>query len=732
MFKKIAVLTLAVLLGIVYAVDLGNPKRQKISREKVNDMTSFSPKLPYAGVQSPSFDFSRNGYGWCLSTSRKIQVNNDAVYGTMLGAIYRQDHTSGSGAIGGMIGAWNGALGADFEGYAQNIYSSSIYQTGDGKPGGRYPYSCGFINGYFFGVFNDMDNGPDGSGIAETSQPMFSVADATYGWDISFWSAPKRVEATEGGATVPAAWTGNGDVVYDPVSGYYYWTQIWNETLENLTNAIADVVVGRSLTPGNPDSWVWTDYNDLRFDGTDDTNGVTAFGDVYAAYCKDEEGVGTGYGIILANTNDVDDYAPNSSGDDALQNGKISWLYTTNWGGDDGSGDWAPNWIGPGDGKFFQLEGKDIFDWYGEQIITRDSIGVDEFGNIVWDTTEVITIDDPSIQWNLSAVATENNNVHLLIKVWPATLDAPDSYYLYTDNGLRGGTYHLKGHISDTGVTWGKANRVASWVNFYKYLIGEQDDFEYKYYNGVNLSIGYAGMVNDQEVIYASWLDMPESRAVLSPYGALEGNAIYYDDIYVNVSSDGGWSWDYTKENEILWDVIDGDSIYTYEYYGTNISKTTTVHEDSWTCASYGTITDDQLTFYGGHQVWDPETLTVPEDDDFACYRQYLKAWKITGTIPVGIEAEEVSLAKDFTLYQNYPNPFNPATEIRFSIQNDANIKLAVYNTKGELVSNLKNEKMVKGLHTVNFDASKFNSGVYFYKLSVDGRAETKKMVLTK
>ncbi|HXK50490.1 MAG TPA: T9SS type A sorting domain-containing protein, partial [Clostridiales bacterium] len=86
----------------------------------------------------------------------------------------------------------------------------------------------------------------------------------------------------------------------------------------------------------------------------------------------------------------------------------------------------------------------------------------------------------------------------------------------------------------------------------------------------------------------------------------------------------------------------------------------------------------------------------------------------------------------NFNLEQNYPNPFNPVTEIRFSINNDANVKLAVYNIKGELVSNLKNEKMVKGLHTVNFDASNLNSGVYFYKLSVDGMAETKKMVLTK
>jgi len=108
-----------------------------------------------------------------------------------------------------------------------------------------------------------------------------------------------------------------------------------------------------------------------------------------------------------------------------------------------------------------------------------------------------------------------------------------------------------------------------------------------------------------------------------------------------------------------------------------------------------------------------------------------MKVWKITGT-GTGIEAEQVSMIKDFTLEQNYPNPFNPSTEIKFALQNDSKVKLSVFNTKGELVANLKNEKMLKGSHSVNFDASGLYSGVYFYKLNVNGRADTRKMVLTR
>ncbi|MFO7810587.1 MAG: T9SS type A sorting domain-containing protein, partial [Candidatus Delongbacteria bacterium] len=79
-----------------------------------------------------------------------------------------------------------------------------------------------------------------------------------------------------------------------------------------------------------------------------------------------------------------------------------------------------------------------------------------------------------------------------------------------------------------------------------------------------------------------------------------------------------------------------------------------------------------------------------------------------------------------------YPNPFNPSTEIKFNLANSADVKLTVFNARGQAVMNLKDEKMSKGLHTVNFDACSLNSGVYFYKLEANGRSETKKMVLMK
>jgi hypothetical protein len=82
-------------------------------------------------------------------------------------------------------------------------------------------------------------------------------------------------------------------------------------------------------------------------------------------------------------------------------------------------------------------------------------------------------------------------------------------------------------------------------------------------------------------------------------------------------------------------------------------------------------------------------------------------------------EDDDYVLPKTATLYQNYPNPFNPATEINFTLKQTQNVNLSVFNSKGELVQTLFVGKKNKGLHSTRFDASRLNSGIYFYKLTV-------------
>lgn len=92
-------------------------------------------------------------------------------------------------------------------------------------------------------------------------------------------------------------------------------------------------------------------------------------------------------------------------------------------------------------------------------------------------------------------------------------------------------------------------------------------------------------------------------------------------------------------------------------------------------------------------------------------------------------------------MYQNYPNPFNPTTKIRFAISRDAlnaswkdtrSVSLRVYDVVGREVATLVNEQLQPGTYEVEWDGSKYSSGVYFYKLVTDGFSDTKKMVLIK
>ena len=84
------------------------------------------------------------------------------------------------------------------------------------------------------------------------------------------------------------------------------------------------------------------------------------------------------------------------------------------------------------------------------------------------------------------------------------------------------------------------------------------------------------------------------------------------------------------------------------------------------------------------------------------------------------------------SLEQNYPNPFNPTTNIKFDIPKLTNVKIIIYNALGKELTSLVNEKLSAGSYEVDWNASNYASGVYFYKLETEEFTNTKKMVLLK
>lgn len=88
------------------------------------------------------------------------------------------------------------------------------------------------------------------------------------------------------------------------------------------------------------------------------------------------------------------------------------------------------------------------------------------------------------------------------------------------------------------------------------------------------------------------------------------------------------------------------------------------------------------------------------------------------------------STITSFQLHANYPNPFNPETIISFSVPEQSEVSLIVYNTLGEVVRVLVNRTMAAGTHSVVFHGTGLPSGVYFYEMVAKGYREVKKMVV--
>lgn len=102
------------------------------------------------------------------------------------------------------------------------------------------------------------------------------------------------------------------------------------------------------------------------------------------------------------------------------------------------------------------------------------------------------------------------------------------------------------------------------------------------------------------------------------------------------------------------------------------------------------------------------------------------------GGVSVGIIKINQNLPNEFTLHQNYPNPFNPTTNIRFEISKSSDVKLKIFNILGEEISTLVNQFMLSGVYEVTWNAERYPSGVYFYRIENSYTSKTMKMILVK
>lgn len=185
----------------------------------------------------------------------------------------------------------------------------------------------------------------------------------------------------------------------------------------------------------------------------------------------------------------------------------------------------------------------------------------------------------------------------------------------------------------------------------------------------------------------------------------------------------------YNSGNSWLFDQFPGTS------WSVDIAK------DDPTLFIYGSVSYDPLfltsnsggNFLGLPNTYAEQILFYDRSNLYINNHGAVYKMRVKYNMPViGIQSISSEIPERYLLEQNYPNPFNPVTAIRFSVPEQGRISLVIYDALGRIVKELVNENVIAGVYSVDFDASNYPSGFYFYRLSGEGFSDTKKMVLVK
>ena len=93
---------------------------------------------------------------------------------------------------------------------------------------------------------------------------------------------------------------------------------------------------------------------------------------------------------------------------------------------------------------------------------------------------------------------------------------------------------------------------------------------------------------------------------------------------------------------------------------------------------------------------------------------------------------ENESLPLEFSLAQNYPNPFNAATTIKYSLPEESQVTIEIYNILGRKIETLVSGIQPAGSYSVVWDAENQPSGIYFYRIDAGAHVESKNCLLLK
>jgi len=120
-----------------------------------------------------------------------------------------------------------------------------------------------------------------------------------------------------------------------------------------------------------------------------------------------------------------------------------------------------------------------------------------------------------------------------------------------------------------------------------------------------------------------------------------------------------------------------------------------------------------------------------PDENTAYVIDEYNDSVYVFSTGSVGVK-DETLIPTETALGQNYPNPFNPLTIVDYRLSIGGSVRLSVVDLLGREVAVLVNEVKAPGVHSVQWNAAGFPSGIYFARLTAGQATFTNKMILSK
>lgn len=185
------------------------------------------------------------------------------------------------------------------------------------------------------------------------------------------------------------------------------------------------------------------------------------------------------------------------------------------------------------------------------------------------------------------------------------------------------------------------------------------------------------------------------------------------------------------------------NSIYIFNSLGNSLANFPfSANLATATPASMGDIYNNgELSFVLGYtQGIAMANLKLPLNQEVPSWLTYRKNFHRTGFMDTSFAVsnnDNNAQVVNTALLGNYPNPFNPETTISFALAKKGNVKIDIFNIKGQKVKTLINNSMDKGRHELVWDGNDKNnkqvsSGVYLYRLETDAKEFNSKMILMK